>query len=108
VQESDRRSLVEGAISRIAEMNMDRDDDFQDKAMGELLLAFDAFRPAVHDRQPGIEPDGASFEGDLAATGDDQLLDALRQLGRELDASPETVTKLCERALALTETSAAL
>jgi hypothetical protein len=108
MQESERRAAVERAVTRIARANADRSDDFQDIAMGEIRLAFDAFRPPEHERQPGIEPDPREFEGDLAATGDDRLLDTLRELAREIDSSPETVADLCERALELSrERSAA-
>ncbi len=96
-----RRAAVERAATRIAEANVERGDDFQDIAMAEILLALDAFRHPVHDRQPGIEPDPTAFEGDLPATGEDPLLDALRELAREVDGAPETVKPLCERALAL-------
>lgn len=94
---------------RIRAANADRTDDFQDIAMGEIRLALDAFRPEPHERQPGIEPDPTDFESDLAATRDDPLLDGLRELARELDASPEAVERACERVLALSrgEASAA-
>ena len=104
--ESDRRRIVERAIIRIAGLNGDRDDDFQDKAMGELQLAYDSFRPALHDRQPGLEPDPTAFENDLPAPGTDHALDALREIARELDASPETSAVLGERALAITREEA--
>lgn len=68
--------------------------------MGELRLAFDAFRPAEHERQPGLEPDPEAFDGDLPALGADPRLDALRELARELDASQETIATHCDRVLA--------
>ena len=68
--------------------------------MGELRLAFDAFRPAPHERQPGLEADPAAFDGDLPALGADARLDALRELARELDASQETIATHCDRVLA--------
>jgi len=96
-----RRAAAERAAIRIAQANAARDDDFQDLAMGELRLAFDAFRPAEHERQPGIERDPRAFEGDLPARGVDPRLDALRELARELDASQETITAHCDRVLAV-------
>jgi hypothetical protein len=94
-----RHAAAERAATRIAQANAARDDDFQDLAMGELRLAFDAFRPAEHERQPGIEPDPSAFAGDLPGEGTDVRLDALRELARELDASQETVKALCDRVL---------
>lgn len=99
--QKDRRDILERAVIRIADLNEDRDDDFQDKAMAELRLAYDAFRPPFHDRQPGLEPDPTAFESDLPGPGGDASLDALRGIARELDASPEAVAALCERALAV-------
>jgi hypothetical protein len=96
-----RRAAAERAATRIAQANVARDDDFQDLAMGELRLAFDAFRPAEHERQPGLELDPSAFEGDLPAAGTDARLDALRELARELDASQETIQTHCERVLAI-------
>jgi hypothetical protein len=96
-----RQAAARRAVTRIMAANAERDDDFQDLAMGEIILAFDAFRPLFHDRQPGIEPDPRAFEGDLAATGDDPLLDTLRELARELDASPEKIEELCGQVLAV-------
>lgn len=69
--------------------------------MGELRLAFDAFRPRPHERQPGLEPDPEAFDGDLPALGADARLDALRELARELDASQETIATHCDRVLAV-------
>lgn len=96
----ERRAASLRAATRIAELNAARVDDFQDLAMGELLLAFDAFRPEPHERQPGLEPDPAAFDGDLPAVGVDPRLDALRELARELDASQETIAAHCDRVLA--------
>lgn len=96
-----RRAAAERAATSIAQANAARDDDFQDLAMGELRLAFDAFRPAEHERQPGLEPDPSAFDGDLPARGTDTRLDALRELARGLDASQETVNTLCDRVLAV-------
>lgn len=96
-----RRDATERAARRIAELNAARVDDFQDLAMGELLLAYDAFRPEPHERQPGIEPDPTAFEGDLPPIGVDARLDALRELARELDASQEAIAEQCDRVLAL-------
>lgn len=96
-----QRAAAVRAASRIAELNAARVDDFQDLAMGELRLAFDAFRPAPHERQPGLEPDPAAFDGDLPPLGADARLDALRELARELDASQETIAKHCDRVLAV-------
>ncbi|OGN77874.1 MAG: hypothetical protein A3G84_05195 [Chloroflexi bacterium RIFCSPLOWO2_12_FULL_71_12] len=103
-----QRAAAERAAGRIDAANADRDDSFQDIASGELQLAFDAFRPPPHERQPGIEDDPHAFEGDLPPRGENELLDALRDLARELDASPETVHRLAGRALELSrEVSAA-
>lgn len=107
MQESERRAAVERAVARIATANAERSDDFQDIAMGEIRLALDAFRPPEHERQPGIEPDPHDFEGDLPATGDDPLLDALRELAREIDSSPEAVAALCDRAIEMSRGASA-
>lgn len=96
-----RGAAAERAAKRIAELNAARVDDFQDLAMRELRLAFDAFRPAPHERQPGLEPDPEAFDGDLPALGADARLDALRELARELDASQETIATHCDRVRAL-------
>jgi hypothetical protein len=96
-----RRAAAERAATRIAQANAARDDDFQDLAMGELRLAFDAFRPLEHERQPGLEPDPSAFSGDLPPLGADARLDALRELARELDASQETIQAQCDRVLAI-------
>jgi hypothetical protein len=98
---ADRGAAAERAAKGIAELNTARVDDFQDLAMGELRLAFDAFRPAPHERQPGLEPDPAAFDGDLPPLGADARLDALRELARELDASQETIATHCDRVLAV-------
>jgi hypothetical protein len=95
----ERGAAAERAARRIAELNSARVDDFQDLAMGELRLAFDAFRPAPQERQPGLDPDPAAFDGDLPAPGADARLDALRELARELDASQETIAMHCDRLL---------
>lgn len=86
----DRNSAREAAVraaERVAELNVERDDKFQDTAMGEMRLAFEAFRPDV--------------EADLPDPGQDRLFDALTELTRELDASPETVSIACDRVLDL-------
>jgi hypothetical protein len=85
VQEQHRRAAVARAAAQIARWNADRDDDFQDKAMGEVRLAQDAFR--------------ADVGAELPPPGADPLLDALMELARSLDASPETVVSACDAAL---------
>lgn len=80
-----RREAVALAASRIAHLNVERDDDFQDAAMGHVRLAQDAFRDDVGSGLPG--------------PGTDALLDALMELARSLDASPETVGAACDAAL---------
>jgi hypothetical protein len=96
-----RRAAAERAATRIAEANVEREDDFQDFAIGEIRLALDAFRHPMHDRQPGIEPDPDASEDDLPRRGENALLDALNELAREIDGSPDTIKTLCERVLGL-------
>jgi hypothetical protein len=85
MQDGQRRAAVARAVERIAELNLARDDDFQDAAMGEIRLAQDAFR--------------AGTGAELPAPGSDPLLDALMEVTRSLDSSPETVATLCDAAL---------
>lgn len=80
-----RRAAVAVAAERIAELNAERSDDFQDTAMGEIRRAQGAFR--------------AWAAGELPPAGDDALLDALAALARALDSSPETVSGACAAAL---------
>jgi hypothetical protein len=82
-----RRQAAVRAAERISQLNLERDDKFQDTAMGEIRLALEAFRPDV--------------EADLPGPGDDALFDALMHLTRELDASPETVSLATHRVLEL-------
>jgi hypothetical protein len=80
-----RRAAVASAASKVARLNAERDDDFQDGAMAEIRLAQDAFRVDV-----GAE---------LPPAGTDALLDALMELARSLDAAPELVAARCDAAL---------
>jgi len=78
-----RRKAATRAAERISGLNLERDDTFRDAAMGEVRLACEAFRPDA--------------EADLPGPGDDELFDALMELTRELDASPEAVSLACRR-----------
>ncbi len=80
-----RRAAVARAASAIARLNVERADGFQDAAMSEVRLAQDAFR--------------ADAGAELPGPGDDPLLDALMDLARSLDSSPEVVTASCDAAL---------
>jgi hypothetical protein len=80
-----RRAAVASAASSTAQLNVERDDDFQDSAMAGIRLAQDAFRTDV-----GAE---------LPPPGSDPLLDALMELARSLDSSPEIVGAACDAAL---------
>ncbi len=84
MREQARRAALVRAAERIAEWNIERGDDIQDRAMGEIHLATDAFRDA---------------EGDLPAAGADPAFDALMRLRSDLDASPAAVSRACDRAL---------
>jgi hypothetical protein len=85
MRQDGREAAVARAVARIAELNAARDDAFQDAAMGEVRLAQDAFR--------------ADTGTELPAPGTDPLLDALMELTRSLDASPEAVAVACDAAL---------
>lgn len=81
-----RRAALARAASTIARLNVERDDEFQDSAMGEIRLAQDAFRADVAAELPG--------------PGADPLLDALMEVVRSLDSAPEMVGAACDEALA--------
>lgn len=80
-----RQAAVAAAASRIADLNAERGDTFQDLAMAEVRRARETFRedPAGETPAPGADP----------------LFDALVEIERCLDASPETVATACDAAL---------
>lgn len=82
-----RHEAARRAAARIAELNADRSDSFQDAAMEEIRLAQDAFR--------------ADTGAELPAPATDPLLDGLMHLARDLDASPDEVRRACDRLLEL-------
>lgn len=80
-----RRAAVARAAAAIARLNVEREQHFQDAAMGAIRLAQDAFRDDAGSELPG--------------PGDDTLLDALMDLARALESSPEDVGAACDAAL---------
>ncbi len=81
----DTRAAVARAASRVADLNAAREPHFRDAAMGEIRLAQDAFR--------------ADAGADLPGPHEDPLFDALTEVARSLDGSPEMVIAACDRAL---------
>lgn len=81
-----RRTAVARAAKRIAQLNVERGDSFQDLATAAIDDAKDAFRSDVGAEMPGAH--------------EDPVLDALMDLQRAIDASPEAVGAACDAALA--------
>lgn len=96
-RENIRGEAAARAAARIAEANVERGDSFQDFALAEIRLALDILRGEGSDA-PHIGSGALAPEREGAdPTGDDPLIRALLALGRELDASQETIARHCDR-----------
>ena len=81
--QDERREAVERAAARVALLNGERGDDFQDLAAMELRHVVGLFRDE---------------EDELPTPGEDPLLDAVREIDRSLDASQEAIVSACDAA----------
>jgi hypothetical protein len=83
----DRVSAARRAAEHIRAWNANRPDAFRDMGIQAIAEAREAFRPGV--------------EGEVPRRGEDPLYDALEDLGRNLDSSPEGVDRACSHVLEL-------